>query len=62
MRTFPVTDPRSGRAIGHVDAADTATGKRMGDDGMRRFLRKRALLFQTGPAASIDLLREKQTE
>jgi len=37
-------------------------GSRMGDDGMRRFLRKRALLFQTGPAASIDLLRENQTE
>ena len=35
-------------------------GSRMGDDGLRRFLRKRALLFQTGPAASIDLLREDQ--
>ncbi|MDE0002511.1 MAG: aldehyde dehydrogenase family protein, partial [Rhodospirillaceae bacterium] len=37
-------------------------GSRMGDDGMRRFLRKRALLFQTGAAASIDLLRENQAE
>lgn len=37
-------------------------GSRMGDDGMRRFLRKRALLFQTAPAASIDLLRENQAD
>ena len=37
-------------------------GSRMGDSGMRRFLRKRALLFQTGPAASIDLLREQQAD
>ena len=37
-------------------------GSRMGDDGMRRFLRKRALLFQTGPAASIDLLRESRAD
>lgn len=35
-------------------------GSRMGDSGMRRFLRKRALLFQTAPAASIDALRENQ--
>lgn len=35
-------------------------GSRMGDSGMRRFLRKRALLFQTAPAASIDVLRETQ--
>jgi len=31
---------------------------RMGDSGLLRFLRKRALLFQTAPAASIDMLRE----
>ena len=37
-------------------------GSRMGDDGMSRFLRKRALLFQTGTAASIDLLREHQAD
>ena len=37
-------------------------GSRMGDSGMRRFLRKRALLFQTGPATSIDLLRENHAE
>lgn len=35
-------------------------GSRMGDSGMRRFLRKRALLFQTAPAACIDVLRENQ--
>ncbi len=35
-------------------------GSRMGDSGMRRFLRKRALLFQTASAASIDVLRENQ--
>ena len=35
---------------------------RMGDSGMRRFLRKRALLVQTVPAASIDGLRENQAD
>ena len=37
-------------------------GSRMGDDGMRRFMRKRALLFQTARATSIDVLRETQAE
>ena len=37
-------------------------GSRMGDDGMRRFLRKRTLFFQTGPAASIDVSRENQAD
>ncbi len=35
-------------------------GSRMGPSGMRRFLRKRALLRQTAPAASIDSMREGQ--
>ena len=33
-------------------------GSRMGPSGMRRFLRKRALLHQTGPAASIHSMGE----
>ena len=37
-------------------------GSRMGDSGMRRFLRKRALLFQTDPAASIELLSENRAD
>ncbi len=36
-------------------------GSRMGPSGMRRFLRKRALLYQNAPAQSIDSLREGQS-
>ena len=33
-------------------------GSRMGDTGLERFLRKRALLYQTAPAVSIDIFDE----
>ncbi len=36
-------------------------GSRMGPSGMSRFVRKRALLYQTAAAASIDSMREGQS-
>ena len=35
-------------------------GSRMGDAGLMRFFRKQAILFQTAPAASLDVMEEAQ--